>query len=355
MSHSFGTLITEACTRGPPPDPGLLALLERVTTACKVVADITAQGSLRTSTGKSVGINAQGEQQQLLDVLANEILISGCPEGGQLCGMVSEEMEKPHRIPSSCSRGHYLLLFDPLDGSSNIDINMDVGTIFSVLRAPERVADATIEDFLQPGTNQVAAGYALYGPATMLVVTLGAGVHGFTLDRQSDAFVLTHPNLRIPETTREFAINVSNQRFWEPPVRHYIEECLEGESGLRGIDFNMRWIASLVAEVHRVLVRGGIFMYPRDCKDPSRPGRLRLMYEANPMAMIVEQAGGLASTGRQNILDVKPESLHQRIPVILGSKLEVQRLTSYHEAFDRGEDAKFETPLFHARSLFRTA
>ena len=206
-----------------------------------------------------------------------------------------------------------------------------MGTIFSILRCPEGVTEPTKEDFLQPGTEQVCAGYALYGPSTMLVLTTGNGVNGFTLDRDIGEFILTHPNMSIPADTREFAINTSNQRFWEAPVQRYVEECLAGKEGPRGENFNMRWVASMVAEVHRILTRGGIFMYPKDNKDPSKAGKLRLMYEANPMSMIVEQAGGVSSTGRERIMEMKPNDIHQRVPVILGSKNEVERVVSYHK------------------------
>ncbi len=348
--------LVEEQTRGLPVDTDLIALLDHVQNACRSVASSASQGTLGTLSGFKIGTNIQGEEQKLLDVVANDIIIGTCEQSGQLCGIVSEEMEDFYKIPKWFPRGRYLLICDPLDGSSNIDVNMTIGTIFSVLRAPEERPYQTIDDFLQSGSEQVAAGYALYGPASMMVMTLGSGVHGFTLDCEAAAFVLTHRDLRIPELACEFAINSSNERFWEPPVQRYVRECIQGKAGPRGADFNMRWVASLVAEVHRILIRGGVFMYPRDSKDPSKPGRLRLMYEGNPMAMIVEQAGGAASTGRQRILDVKPESLHQRIPVILGSKAEVERLVRYHEAFDRGDDdVTFETPLFHDRSLFRTA
>lgn len=249
-------------------------------------------------------------------------------------------------------RGKFLLVFDPLDGSSNIDVNVSVGSIFSVLRAPEGQGTPTAKDFLQPGVQQVAAGYAIYGPSTMMVLTLGRGTHGFTLDREIGAFILTHPGLRIPEASTEFAINASNERFWEPPVRRYVEECIAGKTGPRETDFNMRWIASMVAEVHRILMRGGLFMYPRDSKDPVRPGRLRLMYEANPMSMLVEQAGGATSTGCERILGVAPAELHQRIPVILGSRQEVERIERYHAEFENGTDRPAELPLFNTRSLF---
>jgi fructose-1,6-bisphosphatase len=333
-------------------DEDLVALIDCVQRACHSIATVAAQGTLAGMTKSVVGINVQGEEQMVLDVLANDILLECCDDSDQLCGMVSEELADPCR---TTRRGRYLLLVDPLDGSSNINVGMVTGTIFSILRAPAGVLDPWIGDFLQPGANQVAAGYALYGPATQIVLTWGAGTHGFTLDRESGEFLLTHPNMRVPESTREFAINASNRRFWEPPVRQYVDECLEGVAGPRGGDFNMRWIASLVAEVHRILIRGGIFMYPRDTKDFTKPGRLRLLYEANPMAMLVEQAGGLASTGRQRLLDLVPQSLHQRVPVVIGSRREVERVVGYYEAYDRGEDIVFETPLFHGRSLYRSA
>ncbi len=351
---TFSKFIIEDRRRNAEPDTELAALLNDVQRACKFIASAVSRGKLDAAAGIPTRVNVQGEEQKPLDVVANEIVLKTCEWGGQLCGMASEEMEGPYSIPSEYPRGRYLLVFDPLDGSSNIDINMTVGTIFSVLRTPEGVTEPVLEHFLQPGTKQAAAGFALYGPTSMLVITLGAGVHGFTLDREVGAYTLTHPDMRVPETTREFAINASNERFWEPPVRQYVEECIQGKAGPRGLDFNMRWIASMVAEVHRILIRGGLFMYPRDTKDPAKPGRLRLLYEANPMAMIVEQAGGAASTGRQRILDVQPTDLHQRIPVILGTRCEVERLVRYHEAYDRGEELVFSTPLFNTRSLFRT-
>ena len=335
-------------------DADLAALLNDVQRACKFIAAAVARGALGPAADVPTRVNAHAEEQKPLDVIANDIVLGTCEWGGQLSGMVSEEMDEPYAIPGEYRRGRYLLVFDPLDGSSNIDVNMTVGTIFSVLRAPADVAEPRPEHFLRPGREQVAAGFAVYGPTAMLIVTLGKGVHGFTLDRETGAFTLTHPDMHIPEAAREFAVNASNERFWELPVRRYVEECIEGKSGPRGVDFNMRWIASMVAEVHRILIRGGLFMYPRDTKDPAKPGRLRLLYEANPMAMIVEQAGGAASTGRERILDLAPQGIHQRVPVILGSRHEVERLVGYHQAYDRGEPLVFETPLFNARSLFRT-
>jgi fructose-1,6-bisphosphatase len=333
----------------------LIALVNDIQTACKYIANAVAKGALAGPRSGTGVVNVQGEEQKPLDAIANDIMLRSCEWGGYLAGMASEELEAPYAIPAAYPRGRYLLVFDPLDGSSNLDVNVTVGTIFSVLQAPEGVADPTTADFLQPGTRQVCAGYALYGPAAMIVLTLGTGVHGFTLDPEIGAYLLTHPNLTIDADTQEFAVNASNQRFWEPPVKRYVEECVEGKSGERGKDFNMRWIASLVAEVHRILMRGGLFMYPRDTKDPAKPGRLRLLYEANPMAMLIEQAGGAASTGRGRILDVVPEALHQRVPVILGSKNEVARLERYHAEYDRGEDQPFSSPLFNTRSLYRSA
>jgi fructose-1,6-bisphosphatase len=267
--------------------------------------------------------------------------------------MASEELDEPYPIPAEYPRGRFLLVFDPLDGSSNADVNVSVGTIFSILRHDKKEAPK-VEDFLQKGIEQVAAGYAIYGPSTMLVVTVGKGTHGFTLDREVGNFILTHPNLRIPEDTSEFAINTSNARFWEIPVHRYVTECQDGKAGERGRDFNMRWIASMVAEVHRILVRGGVFMYPRDTRDPEKPGRLRLMYEASPISFLVEQAGGAASTGRQRLMELLPHQLHQRVPVIFGSKNEVERIVKYHWEHDKGIDRRYSSPLFNERSLFRS-
>jgi fructose-1,6-bisphosphatase I/sedoheptulose-1,7-bisphosphatase len=328
------------------------ALLIDVAAAVKTISAMVAKGALAGNLGALDTTNVQGEVQKKLDVLTNEAILHHCEWGGQLAGMASEEMDGPYRIPEQYPRGRYLLVFDPLDGSSNSDVNVSVGTIFSIF-ARSTAGDAELGDYLRPGSEQLAAGYAIYGPSTMMVLTLGAGTHAFTLDRESGNFILTHSDIRIPEDTREFAINTSNARFWEPPVQRYVSECKAGKTGVRGADFNMRWIASMVAEVHRILMRGGIFMYPKDSKDPPMPGRLRLLYEANPMAMLVEQAGGAASTGRGRILDVAPASLHQRVPVILGSKNEVERVERYHRAYDDGSDRPFDSPLFSDRSLYR--
>jgi fructose-1,6-bisphosphatase I/sedoheptulose-1,7-bisphosphatase len=330
-------------------------LISDVVRSCKAIAQGVSRGSLAGVLGDEGSENVQGEAQKKLDVLANQAFLHHCEWGGHLAAMASEEMEDIYPVPADHPRGTYLLVFDPLDGSSNIDVNLSVGSIFSILRCPQNCSTGvpTAADFLQPGRQQVAAGYALYGPSTMLVLTVGSGVFGFTLDRDIGEFLLTHPNLEISPETREFAINASNERFWEPPVQRYVTECLAGKTGIRGKDFNMRWVASMVAEVHRILMRGGVFMYPRDSKDMSRPGRLRLMYEANPMAMIVGQAGGLASTGSERLLDVQPTSLHQRVPVILGSRDEVERIERYHREYETGEDQPFSSPLFSTRTLFR--
>ncbi len=308
----------------------LRLLMEVVARAVKAIAVNVSKGALAGVLGEAGSDNVQGEAQKKLDVIANDILIQANEWGGHLAAMASEEVEEIRPIPSDYPKGGFLLLFDPLDGSSNIDVNISVGTIFSVLRCPEGSAAATEADFMQPGTAQMAAGYSVYGPSTQLVLTVGDGVHGFTLDREMGSFIYTHPFMTIPEDTKEYAINASNQRFWEPPVQRYVAELQAGKEGPRERDFNMRWVASMVADVHRILTRGGIFMYPLDSKMKDKGGKLRLMYEANPMAMIVEAAGGAATTGRERILDIQPNQLHQRVPVVLGSKNEVERVTRYH-------------------------
>ncbi len=308
------------------------SLLNDIVTAIKVISNTVNKGDLMGVLGSAGSENIQGETQKKLDVITNDVMLRSNEWAGHLAAMASEEMEDIFLIPSQFPRGKYLLVFDPLDGSSNIDVNISVGTIFSILRCPEGVSEPTAADFLQPGTKQVAAGYALYGPSTMIMLTTGQGVNGFTLDRDVGEFLLTHRDVRITPDTHEFAINASNERFWEEPVQRYVQECLQGKEGPRGENFNMRWVASMVAEVHRILIRGGIFMYPKDTKDPKKAGKLRLMYEANPMSFIVEQAGGLSSTGRERIMDIQPSGLHQRVPVILGSRNEVERIVSYHKS-----------------------
>lgn len=313
--------------------PGQLRLLiEVVARACKRISHAVNKGALGDVLGTAGTDNVQGEIQKKLDIIANEVLIEANEWGGHLAGMASEEMEGIHVVPNRYPRGEYLLLFDPLDGSSNIDVNVSIGTIFSVLRMPEDDRGVDEGDFLQCGHKQVAAGYCIYGPQTTLVLTVGDGVAMFTLDREQGSFVLTDENVQIPADTKEFAINMSNMRHWDAPVRRYIDECLVGKEGPRGKDFNMRWVASMVADVHRILTRGGIFMYPWDKREPDKPGKLRLMYEANPMSWLVEQAGGAATNGKQRILDIQPKKLHERVSVILGSKNEVERVTGYHTA-----------------------
>jgi len=314
----------------PPLSSDLRHLLEVVSMACKAISITIGKGGLADVLGAAGSENVQGEAQKKLDVISNEIFLEANEWGGHLAAMASEEMELPYMIPHRHPKGEFLLLFDPLDGSSNIDINVSVGTIFSVLNCPDGVGAPDERAFLQPGTRQVCAGYALYGPTTLLVLALGDGVNVFTLDRETGEFHLTQQNMRIPVDTQEFAINASNMRFWEAPVKRYIDELLAGKEGPRKENFNMRWVASMVAEVHRIMSRGGIFLYPLDTKTQDKGGKLRLMYEANPMAFIIEHAGGAATTGRERILDIKPTGLHQRVPVILGSKNEVERVASYH-------------------------
>jgi len=318
------------CEREHGLDPDLRLLLETVARACKTIGHAVGLGALGGVLGGAGTTNIQGEAQKKLDVLSNEILVEANSWGGYLAGMASEEMDNPLGIPVAYPRGKYLLLFDPLDGSSNIDVNVSIGTIFSVLRVPARVTEPDESAFLQPGTRQVCAGYAVYGPQTQLVLSVGHGVQVFTLARDTGSFLLTQQNVRIPEDTKEFAINMSNMRHWEAPVKRYVDELLAGTTGPRGKDFNMRWIASMVADVHRLMSRGGIFMYPRDAREPDKPGKLRLMYEGNPMAFLVEQAGGAATNGHQRILEVQPEKLHERVAVFLGSRNEVERVTGYH-------------------------
>ena len=330
---------------------GFTGLVNDVRLACKRIARVIGKGALSDALGTAGTTNVQGEAQMKLDVLANDIFVRTNEWGGQLMGMLSEEMDDPYPIPAEYPRGKYLLLFDPLDGSSNIDVNVSVGSIFSVLRCPEGVSEPTEKDFLQPGTQQVCAGYAIYGPSTMLVLTTGRGVNGFTLDREIGEFMLTHPDITIEPDTSEFAINASNSRYWEPAIKRYVNECLAGQAGPRGRDFNMRWIASLVAETHRILMRGGVFMYPRDRKDFSKAGRLRLLYEANPIGMLIEQAGGRASTGHQPILEVQPQAAHERIGFVFGARHEVERIERYHRDHNEFE---YDAPLFGTRGLFKT-
>lgn len=341
--------LIEERRRAPGATGDLNALITDVSLACKAISRKVAYGALGSLLGSAGTVNVQGEDQKPMDVIGNELFLRANEWGGHVAGMVSEELEAVYTLPARHVRGKYLLAFDPLDGSSNIDVNVAVGSIFSVLRAARPGEDAVASDFLQPGTKQVCAGYAIYGPSTMLVLTLGKGTHAFTLDPMLGEWVLSHPNLRIPERTREFAIDASNSRFWEPAVKRYVDECMAGQTGSRGADFNMRWIASLVAETHRILMRGGVFMYPRDSKDPARAGKQRLLYEANPIAFLVEQAGGQASDGHGRLMTVQPEALHQRIGFVFGSSEEVARIEAYHR--EEPQDT-YSSPLFGRRGLF---
>ncbi len=323
-------------------------LISDVVRSCKSVAQIVSRGALAADIG-----NPQDAVFKSLDGLANQTFLQHCEWGGHLSAMSSRRMDDIYPIPVENHRGKYLLVFDPLNGSSNIDLNLTVGSIFSVLRCPDSGNEPSVSDFLQPGSTQVAAGYALYSSSTMLVLTVGNGTHGFTLDREIGEFLLTHPNLQIPAETQSFSINASNERFWEPPIRRYVEECLAGKTGVREKDFTMRWAAATVANVHRILMRGGIFMTPRDTRDLNNPDRLSLLHKANPMAMVIEQAGGLASTGYKRICDIVPTSLHQQVPVIIGSRDEVERIGRYDVDFLNGDDKPFKSPLFSTRTLFR--
>ena len=326
----------------------LRAVLATIAASCERIATAVALGPLADLHGDVDARNTHGEAQKKLDVFADRCLDEALVECPHVAGWASEEQERPTISRTHAEQGEYLVVFDPLDGSSNIEANISVGTIFSVLRHPFRGTPPGEAGFLQPGRRQVAAGYIVYGPATVLVLSCGHGVSAFTLDPRERTWVLTRDEVRLPEQTREFAINASNQRFWEKPVQRYVAECLAGETGPRAADFNMRWVASMVAEVHRIFSRGGVFLYPRDTKEPKRAGRLRLMYEAAPMAFLVEQAGGAAVTGTQALLDIVPDTLHQKVPVILGSKREVERIVGYHA--DPQENLQW--PLFRERSLF---
>jgi fructose-1,6-bisphosphatase len=347
---AFGTFITDPSHWDEAPDADLVALVAAIARACRRVGDAAALGRLMPFEA-TVTINVQGETQKPLDIIANDIFINEC--GPFVRGLVSEEMEEPLYGDERVGAAPYLLLIDPLDGSDNSEMALAAGAFFSVLRAPS--AEVKPEDFLQTGDSQIVAGYALYGSTTMLVVTFGRGVQGFTLHPGAGVFRLTHPDMTLAHSTRNFAINASNQRFWEPPVQLFFQQCQDGADGLRGEDYNMRWNGALVAELNRILLRGGVYLYPWDNRKPARKGRLRLLYEANPVAKLIEAAGGAASTGRERILDITPREVHERTPLIFGSKDEVKRLVTHHLGYDRGEPMVFRTPLLHRRSLFRRA
>lgn len=350
---NVNTYLVEERRNNPALTGAFSMLFSDVVRSCKAIGQIVSRGVLAGTSNEAGRHYPQGDPKKTLDLLSNQTFLKHCGWGGHLAAMSSGEMDDIHLIPTEGERSNYLLVFEPLDGASNIDVNLSVGSIFSVLTCPDIDREPAAGDFLQPGSRQLAAGYAIYGPSTMLVLTVGNGTHGFTLDRDIGEFILTHPNLQIPAETQNFSINASNERFWEPPIRRYVEECLAGKTGVREKDFNMRWVAAMVADVHRILMRGGVFMYPRDTKDLDKHGYLEHLHRASPMAMIVEQAGGLASTGYERIADVVPSGLHQELPVILGSRDEVERIERYHREYVSGEDKPFSSPLFAKRTLFR--
>jgi fructose-1,6-bisphosphatase I / sedoheptulose-1,7-bisphosphatase len=342
--------LIEERRRHPGASGELNGLILDVALACKAISRAVAKGGAEGALDTAPPTSGEPDPQKNFAAHANAIFLRANEWGGHLAGMLSQAMEAPATIPTQYPRGHYLLVFDPLDGAASLDLNVAAGSIFSILRAPEPNHDARTEDFLQPGRDQVCAGYAIYGPTTMLVVTVGTGVHGFTLDPVLGEFFLTHPQLRIPRKTREFAIDASNSRFWEPAIKRYVEECIAGQAGPRGKDFEMRWIASLVAETHRILMRGGVFLDPRDTRSVEWPGHALLLHVANAIAFIVEQAEGRAITGSGDVLDTAPHALRQRTGLIFGSRDEVERIDRYHRDHNLRE---CDAPLFGDRGLFR--
>ena len=317
----------------------LASVVKTIAATVIQVADMIDKAPLAGQLGKLDNNNVQGEQQATLDLLTNDCFVANLHACEAVVGIVSEELDEAVILSKDISKPGYLAIFDPLDGSSNIEVNVAVGSIFSLLKAPIGRA-IQVSDFLQQGVAQVLAGYAIYGPSTLLVFTFGEGVHVFTLNRDNQEFVLTQENMRVPQDAQEFAINASNARFWEQPILQYISECQAGSTGVRGKDFNMRWIASMVADMHRILMRGGVYLYPKDNKVPAKSGRLRLLYELNPMSWLVEQAGGQSSTGRERVLEITPSEIHQRAPIIIGSKNEVELVISYYQAFDNSNAIK---------------
>ena len=337
LQKNLDTFLNEKFSQSEA-DQRLVMVIKTIAQSVKQVANMVETAPLAGQLGKLDNENVQGEQQAKLDLLTNDCFVANLQACDAVVGIVSEELDEAILLSKDAFKPNYLAVFDPLDGSSNIEVNVAVGSIFSILKAP--VGTATqVADFLVKGTEQMLAGYAIYGPSTILVFTFGNGVQCFTLDRTRDKvsgdFELTNDNMRVPEETQEFAINASNARFWEPPIQQYISECQAGATGVRGKDFNMRWIASMVADVHRILMRGGVYLYPRDNKTPLKAGRLRLLYELNPMSWIVEQAGGKSSTGRERVLELVPTEIHQRAPIIIGSKNEVERINLYYQDFDK--------------------
>ena len=306
----------------------LILLIRTLLAGCKEISFRVSQGALAGVLGSTLSENVQGETQKKLDVISNQILKDILIDSGYVKALSSEEEDDV--VPCNPD-GKYLVSFDPLDGSSNTDINSLIGTIFSITHAPQWMDPDDPSAFLQPGTQIVAAGYVLYGPSAMLAMTTGKGTHLYTLDKTHGGFLLTKPNIQVPQDTNEYAINASNQRHWEENMQEYIGDLLAGTDGPRGKDFNMRWVAAMVGDIHRVLCRGGVFLYPKDARDPDKDGKLRLLYEANPMAFLIEQAGGLASTGKKRIMEVMPTDIHQRIPVLIGSKNEIEACLEYYQ------------------------
>ncbi|WP_043649040.1 class 1 fructose-bisphosphatase [Chitinilyticum litopenaei] len=307
----------------------LAPVLAALAQACRRISTAVRCAAFTGQTGLAGSGNVQGEEQKKLDVLANRLMAEALHACPQVRAFASEEDEDSTPGSHAANPDGVLVAFDPLDGSSNLDINGPVGSIFSIQPGPPGDTVGTA-DFLQPGRQQLAAGYALYGPATVLVVGSVAGVHAFTLDEARGEFLLSQSGLQIAPDCSEFAINAAYQRHWHAPVTRYVGECLAGRDGPRGKDFNMRWMAAMVADVHRILQRGGVFLYPADQRASARQGKLRLLYEAAPMALLVHAAGGLASSGHEPILDILPASLHERVPVLLGARHEIERLNDYH-------------------------
>lgn len=336
--------IIESRRSHPEATGDLNGLVTAIALACKAISRKVAFGALSDAAPGA----ASGDEHGLVRV-ANRMFLRASEWGGHLAGMLSEQLESPYPMPVEYPRGKYLLIFNPLDGPASVDLNVTSGSLFTILRAPTPKQDARMEDFLQPGSSTVCAGYAIYGPATMLVLSFGAGTHGFTLDPQLGEWVLSHRNLEVPPQSHEFAANATHNKFWEPAVKRYVDECLAGKAGPRDAEFTLRWAASLVAQAHRVLMRGGVCLYPRDTRDPGMPGRLRLLFETNPLAFLLEQAGGLASDGRGRVLEVMPKSIQQRSAFVFGSAEEVTRIEHYHRE-DQVET--YRSPLFGARGLF---
>jgi fructose-1,6-bisphosphatase I len=306
----------------------LISLIKTILAATKEISFRVSQAHLGGLMGSTLDENIQGEVQKKLDVVANELFKDILLESGFVKAISSEEEDSS---VAGDENGKFIVSFDPLDGSSNIDINSLIGTIFSIHEAPADMAADNPDMFKQSGNKQVCAGYVLYGPSTMLVMTTGSGTHFYVLDRTHGGYLLVDRNVQVPQDTKEFAINMSNQRFWQAPMQNYINDLIAGDTGPRGKNFNMRWIAAMVGDIHRVLTRGGIFTYPADSKNPEQPYKLRLMYEANPMSFLIEQAGGLAMTSEGRIMDIEPDSIHQRVEVIMGSKNEVEACLNYYK------------------------